>query len=257
MADLQLIESIRAAARPFGLNLVGAVLVERYDREVKAAYRVANHWPAARSIVVIGNGGGDFWRAYCAHAGRNPGWSSREHPLDDFTKTVVENRITRGLVLAGEPCAAVYPFMDSTARLDFMQLGRITGIAGPSVLGVLINPKYGPWIAFRAALLMRTPLDSPGPAVGFDPCPSCVERSCIPSCPVLAISEAGWNVANCIQHRVELESDCAPRCHARVGCVIGPEHRYPDDELAYHQSRALRAMRDYYLKEIKAKSRIE
>jgi len=257
MADVQLIESIRAAARPFGLNLVAAVLVERYDRAVKAAYRVSSHSPDARSIVVIGNGGGDFWRAYRAHADRNPGWSSREHPLDDFTRTVVENWIARRLVPAGEHCATVYPFMDSTAGFDFMQLGRITGIAGPSVLGVLINPTYGPWIAFRAALLMRTPLDSPGPAVGFDPCPSCVERSCMPSCPVSAISEAGWNVASCIQHRVELEADCAPQCHARAGCVIGPEHRYPDDELAYHQSRALPAMRTYYLKEIKAKSRID
>jgi len=46
--------------------------------------------------------------------------------------------------------------------------------------------------------------------------------------------------------RVEVEEDCASRCHARVGCVIGPEHRYPDDELAYHHRRALLAMRAWY-----------
>jgi hypothetical protein len=30
----------------------------------------------------------------------------------------------------------------------------------------------------------------------------------------------------------------AARCHARVACVLGPEHRHPDDALAYHQRRA-------------------
>ena len=59
----------------------------------------------------------------------------------------------------------------------------------------------------------------------------------------------------CLTHRVEAEPDCAGRCHARVGCVLGPEHRYPDDELAYHQMRALRAMRPYYETHIKPKVR--
>ena len=35
--------------------------------------------------------------------------------------------------------------------------------------------------------------------------------------------------------------------------MLGPEHRYPDDELAYHQMRALRAMRPYYETHIKPK----
>jgi epoxyqueuosine reductase len=257
MIQRQLLESIRTASRPFGLNLIAAVPVERYDRAVKEAYRVSGHWPEARSIVVIANGGGDFWRAYLEHAGRHPGWLSRADPLDDFTKIVVEDCCASQAMRSGELCAAVYPFLDSAARLDFMQLAKVAGIAGPSVLGVVINPEYGPWIAFRAALLIRTPLDSPGSAAGFDPCPSCVERSCMPSCPVAAISDAGWNLSSCIRHRVEAEADCAPQCHARVGCVIGPEHRYPDDELAYHQGRALRSMRDYYLKEIKAKRRTD
>jgi epoxyqueuosine reductase QueG len=253
----QLLDRIRSAGRPFGLNLVAAVPVDRYDRGVTEIYRVSGHWPDAKSIVVIANGGGDFWRAYLKHASLNPGWSSREHPLDDFTKVVIESWCASPFVQSGELCAVTYPFIESDARLDFMQLARVAGIAGPSVLGVVINPEYGPWIAFRAALLMRARIDSPGSAVGFDPCPSCVERSCMPSCPVGAIGEAGWNIPSCVRHRVEVEADCAPQCHARVACVIGPEHRYPDDELAYHQGRALRSMRNYYFRQIKTKSRTD
>ena len=257
MIQNQLLDRIRSAGRPFGLNLVAAVPVDRYDRGVTEIYRVSGHWPDATSIVVIANGGGDFWRAYLKHASLNPGWSSREHPLDDFTKVVIESWCASPFVQSGELCAVTYPFIESDARLDFMQLARVAGIAGPSVLGVVINPEYGPWIAFRAALLMRARIDSPGSAVGFDPCPSCVERSCMPSCPVGAIGEAGWNIPSCVRHRVEVEADCAPQCHARVACVIGPEHRYPDDELAYHQGRALRSMRNYYFRQIKTKSRTD
>jgi hypothetical protein len=75
------------------------------------------------------------------------------------------------------------------------------------------------------------------------------------SCPAEAVSGNGWDIPKCLTHRVEVEADCAPRCHARSGCVLGPEHRYPDEELAYHQMRALRAMRPYYETHIKPKSR--
>jgi hypothetical protein len=110
-----------------------------------------------------------------------------------------------------------------------------------------VNPIYGPWIAFRAALLVDAEIDEPGAAVSFDPCPSCTVRSCISACPAGAVSfPAGWDIPRCLKHRVEVEADCAPGCHARIGCVIGPQHRYPDDELAYHQARALHSMRPYY-----------
>jgi epoxyqueuosine reductase len=145
-----------------------------------------------------------------------------------------------------EPIAA-YPFLAAPYAFNFIELGRLAGLGGPSILGVLVHPVYGPWIAFRAAILLDADLDYPGEAAGFDPCPSCTVRSCMASCPVGAVTPAsGWDVPRCARHRVEVEADCAERCHARVGCVLGPNHRYPDEELAYHQRRSLPAMRSYY-----------
>jgi hypothetical protein len=111
----------------------------------------------------------------------------------------------------------------------------------------VVNPEFGPWIAFRAAILIDQEIDAPGSARGFDPCPTCMAKTCIPACPTGAVSPAtGWDIPSCLTYRVEREAECAPRCHARSACVLGPDHRYPDDELAYHQGRALRAMRPYY-----------
>lgn len=243
----ELLETIRSAAAPHGLNLVAAIPARDYDRIAAPAMRAGTIDAAARSIVVIGNGGSGLWRAFTAHAARNPGWRDRDNPLDDFTLDVIERYVIVAVRTLGARCVAVYPFMSGGPTLNFMEAAKLAGLAGPSILGVVVHPEYGPWIAFRAALILDVELDQPGAALGFDPCPTCTARSCISACPADAVTfPAGWDIPRCLTYRVESEADCAPRCHARAGCVLGPAHRYPDDELAYHQMRALRAMRPYY-----------
>lgn len=244
-----LLRKIRAAAAPFGLNLIAAIPASRYDAAVGAAYRSAAFGKsfANRSIIVIANGGGDFWRAFIRWAGAHPGWTGRANPLDDFTRRIVEDEMLPVVAAAGVDCVSVYPFMSGAPTLNFMELGKLAGIAGPSLLGVVVNPTYGPWIAFRAALIVDAVIDAPGDAHGFDPCPGCTARTCIPACPTRAVVyPTGWDVPRCLAFRVENEPRCAPRCDARAACVLGPEHRYPPDELEYHQRRALAAMRPWY-----------
>src|SRR6266481_291089 len=110
---------LREASAPHGLNLVAATPVERYDRAVAEISRAAPIDPRARSIVVIGNGGGALWNALSAHAMRNPGWWDRENPLDDFTREVVERDIAAPLRASGLRCTTVYPFMSNGRTLSF------------------------------------------------------------------------------------------------------------------------------------------
>jgi hypothetical protein len=242
----KIIDFIRTCAAPYGLNLLGAVPADRYDAAAPTQLQARAIDPRARSIIVIGNGGGVFWQAYRRHADAHPEWAQRDHPLDDFTREVVEREIAGPLRARGRRFTVVYPFVSDTGNLHFMELGRIAGIGGPSLIGVLIHPKYGSWIALRAALLMEELLDEPGDGLGFDPCPQCIPKSCMPACPVGAVSERGWDVIKCVRHRVEAAPDCSAGCYSRIDCVIGPEHRYPNDELRHHQERALRTMREYY-----------
>lgn len=242
-----MLEKIHAAAAPHGLNLVAAIPVERYDTAVAKGIRARELAPGTRSIVIIGNGGGALWAALKRHAAAHPGWMDREHPLDDFTRTIVQSSIAAPLHESNHRCTVVYPFLHDQRTLNFMRLAKIAGLAGPSIIGVAVHPEFGQWIAFRAALLIDELIDAPGPAAGFDPCPSCVPRSCIAACPVNAVSiVSGWNVTKCLTHRVEVEEDCGSRCHARVACVLAPQHVYTDEELAHHQTRALRAMKPWY-----------
>ena len=249
-----IVDRVRAAGEPFGLNLAAAVPVDRYDAAMTEAYRTAAIDSNARSIIVIANGGGALWAALKRHAEGNPNWFDRDHPLDDFTRTIVENEIAPVVREAGARGTVVFPFMVGKATLNFIELGKAAGLAGPSILGVVVHPKFGPWMAFRAAILIDQEIDAPGEARGFDPCPSCSGRPCMAACPTSAVAfPAGWDIPRCLAYRIESEPDCTPRCHSRAACVLGPEHRYPDDELAYHQGRALMAMRPWYEKNIKAR----
>src|SRR5258708_28640709 len=212
---------LREAAAPHGLNLIAATPIERYDRAVAEISRATPIDSRARSIVVIGNGGGALWHALKAHAARNPGWWDRENPLDDFIREVVEHEVCAAARSLGVRFTVVYPFMNGSRTLNFIELGKVAGIAGPSILGVTVHPVYGPWIAFRAALLIDQELDSPCEALGFDPSPRCTAPTCIPACPAAPVSiDAGWDIPRCLTHRVEVEAYCAPRCHARAGCVL-------------------------------------
>jgi epoxyqueuosine reductase QueG len=241
------ISAIEAAGAPFGLNLVGATSTEKYDARVTLAYRASAIAPGARSIIVIGNGGGAMWRALTRHAETNPGWMERANPLDDFTRLIIERDIAPLVAGRAADPPIVYPFMGDGATLNFIEAAKSAGVGAPSILGVAIHPRFGPWIAFRAALMIRDELDLPADAAGFDPCPQCVSRDCMSACPVSAISPtSGWDVPRCLTYRVESEHDCAGGCHARINCVFGRDQVYPADELRYHQMRAMRAMRPWY-----------
>jgi len=148
---------------------LAAIPTDRYDRAVTPAMRTSSFESAApstgafgdttltgpRSIVVIGNGGADFWRAFSRFADRNPGWRDRANPLDDFTREIIEREVVPIVRESGAQCLTVYPFMSSGPTLNFIELAKLAGLGGASIIGVVVNPTYGPWIAFRAALIVH------------------------------------------------------------------------------------------------------
>jgi len=232
------LDALGAALAPAGLNLVGVARPADYDAQVPAERALARLVPEAQSVVVVGNGGGAFWQAFRAACVRAPERARVADPLDAFTREVVTAAV-RGLGVGGR---LVFPFEFDTVPVSFMTLAACAGLGAPSLLGVLVHPTWGPWMALRAAWFPPLGLAAPRPAAGFDPCPTCA-RPCIAACPGAALSPAGWDVPRCVAHRLAPHGDdCARGCHARLACVVGPEHRYPADALAHHQGRAYRTM---------------
>ena len=252
-----LLQDITIALTPVGLNLIGTTSIADYEALVPPQYHVSQLRPEAKTIIVIGNGGGAFWQHFRDYTKARPGYlQEHEHPLDDYTVEIIEAGLSRHLDEAHLRYHYIYPFQFfSGLTVSFMHLAQAAGLAGPSILGVQIHPTFGPWMALRAAILVNQEspdFATPQTAAGFDPCPSCEERPCITACPAHAINaEKGWDVPSCVQHRIRTSTDCIDRCHARYNCVYGRAHRYPEDELEYHQRLSFAAMREYFEKQEK------
>lgn len=224
MSDL--LDTTRDRLAHIGLDLVGVASAAAYDATVPERHRLASIAPEMRSAIVVGNGGRAFWDAF-RRAGRQ--WSL--HPLDAFTRAAV----TDALGPLPDGARLVFPF-DPTP-VSFVHLAECAGLGRRSLLGVLVHPEYGPWMALRAAILLRDALP-PTTAPPFDPCPSCIERPCIAACPGGAVSATGWDVPACMTHRLRPIDDCGDGCHARIACVYGRAHRYPPEAMAFHQRSA-------------------
>lgn len=235
-----MLSALATALEPHGLNLIGATVVEAYDASVPAGRRLRELLPGARSAIVIGNGGGSLWVGYREFCRRHPEHARVADPLDAFTRRVVEEAAAP--LIVGQAARFLYPFRFPDDPVSFMRLAACAGLGRPGLVGVLLHPVYGPWMALRAAILVPTVVTAPRPADDFDPCPSCVERACVAACPVSAVTGAGWNVNRCAAHRARDDEGCGSRCHARFECVLGRAHRHPAEALAYHQAAARPAL---------------
>ncbi len=199
---MPLVDALRAALAPAGLNLVAALPVARYDREVPERFHLSKRHPGAKSLVVIGNGGRAFWDGFRVYGEKHPEFVPREpHPLDRYTTTVVERGVVPVLERESLAGRVLYPFEFEREPVSFLHLGALAGFGARSLLGVLVHPEFGPWIALRAAVLLDSEIEST-PVTPFDPCGGCIDKPCIAACPAGAVSERGWDVPACAAYRV-------------------------------------------------------
>ena len=163
-----LLERLRTRLAPHGLNLVGTTEIAAYDAVVPPAWVLGPRAGDARTAVVIGNGGAAFWAAFRRHLAADPAAGRVADPLDAFTRHVVGEAIAP---LRDELRAArvVYPFEIQTLPVSFVHLAECAGLGRRSLLGVLVHPEYGPWMALRAAILVPFALAAPRPATGSIP----------------------------------------------------------------------------------------
>ena len=238
-----LVTRLATSLAPHGLNLVGVADAARYDAAVPERWTIGRHARGVRSVLVIGNGGPAFWEAFRRRLDGEPSLTSAYDPLDAFTRAVVTEVVAPFAAELGRPIPIVFPFDGGPPALSFVHLAECAGLGRSSLLGILVHPDFGPWIALRAALLLPFPCEAPRPADGFEACATCVARPCIPACPGAAVGPGGWDVPRCADHRLSGAGDgCDAGCHARIACVYGQAHRYPPDALAFHQAYARGAM---------------
>jgi hypothetical protein len=268
---------LRARCAREGLNLVLPVDCARFDAAASArgGLTLDAWWPGARAAVVIGDGGPAFFRGFTGrraddahahpddhdhdHDHRTPGGAApaapepvaATGPLDAFTTARVLAIARAALGEAPGRWRVVFPFgpADGEPALPFQHLGMAAGLPAPGPLGLQIHPTYGPWWAYRAALLSRLPFadatggdgapaDEPLP----DACAACT-GPCRSACPAGAVTRAGFVFEPCRARRLAEGSPCAHACVARQACPVGVGHAYGAPQIAFHMEASLVSLR--------------
>ena len=163
-----------------GFNLRAVLDVRAFPRALAAAWD-QTHIPRTpgQRLVLLGMGGSALWD-----------WMSTQdlsHDADPF------DRVSRGAALEvaerfwGDPAPRLlYP---GDALIPLQQLGRWAGWSVPSPLGLDVSPIFGPWFAFRAAMLTVAALPFSEPEPAMSPCDTCEDAPCIPTCPAGAVGK--------------------------------------------------------------------
>ena len=179
----------------------------------------------ARTLVLVGNVGSSLWPAFSVSPEFADG---REHPLDRWSRRIGEDmaRAAGGL--------ALFPF-GRPPHHPFQRWALRTGVLFASPVGLLVDPTYGLWHAFRFAIALRDLIEEPMlPATS--PCVDCTSKPCLTRCPVTAFRAGEYRHNVCVGHlAAHPGAECwRIGCLARHACPVGENHRYSPPHANFH-----------------------
>jgi hypothetical protein len=224
------LEPLRLALEALGLNVWLPLEAAAFDAAV-GPLRLESLLAGARGAAIAGSGGRAFFERFAASPEAGDGG---RNPLDRYTARVISAATSDALAGTGVRHAVGYPF-GADPVIPFQRLGRAAGLGGPGPLALQIHPVFGPWWAYRALIVVDRAVD-PAPAPG-DACAGC-PAPCVAACPGRAVSLGGFQIPACHAHRIAA-AECRTSCAARIACIRGPEHRYSDEQLAFHMRASM------------------
>ncbi|MFB9947300.1 ferredoxin [Rhizobium puerariae] len=184
----------------------------------------------ALSVVLLGNAGSSIWPAFSRWQETYQG----PDPLDTWSKQCIRP--------LSEALGATAYFPSDPPWQPFQQWATKAEGLKPSPLGILIHPKYGLWHGYRGALGFPFGIEAALPSMADHPCDDCLEKPCLATCPVDAVSLRGFDVAGCRSylHSGKGSISCMiSGCLARNACPVGVDFRYQGAQMMFHMSALL------------------
>lgn len=157
-----------------------------------------------------------LWAPFLAARRADASIAASNDPLQRYAEQVI------GSAAAARDASVYYSHTRyDGAYLPFQRIAVAAGLAALAPTHLLVHPTYGPWFALRAMLLCT----GEPPRASAPVAPAC-EATC-GSCLVrfeIALAATGpdaWRAWLAV----------------RDACPVGREHRYGDDQLAYHYTK--------------------
>ncbi|MGH7440880.1 MAG: hypothetical protein ACRENE_34825 [Polyangiaceae bacterium] len=206
---------VREALSGTGIEVVASCGIEAYDARAPADYHSSRFLSGARGLVVAASAGPRLWRRFLERMKSGQGSWGEPHPYDAFVGELL-SRGDEALAAKGVKFVRFEARFGAPVPVNFVALGELAGLGAAGPFGLLIHPTYGPWWALRGAWLVDAGVE-----------PRVDRRAACEGCPAPCVG--GWQNAG---SEILLASP-----DARRRCIVGPEWRYDEDQLAYHYAR--------------------
>lgn len=195
-----------------GLQVLGGLSVEPSEELLKGY----------KTLILLGPDEPRFWDLFKDSAEFGMPLS----PLDAWSKRVING-------LASELEAKAFFPSDGPPYAPFFTWALKTGRCHSSPVNLLVHDRAGMMISFRGALALRTLVELP-PAPP-SPCISCINKPCLTSCPVQALTPDGYDVPKCKSHiKSERGENCMQGCKVRRACPVSQKFGRLPEQSQFH-----------------------
>ncbi|CAM9147709.1 unnamed protein product, partial [Chrysoparadoxa australica] len=229
----QAIDGIRGALAPAGIDLVVGLAIKWYNNCVPDHLHLATPSFGENGVAVLIGNTANLWEPFKqAVKEENLCGRGSSHPLNDYVKTKVVTAIEQEVSVTAQ-----YRWEHETAPERVVAIQRMGQAAGLAFLDektyLSLHPTYGPWIAFRAVVLldMEFPKDIPKPAPMT--CPATDEEMAAAAKGMSEALEKAGEYSNRTDGAWELF------LKARDMYILGKQHRYCDEMVTYHYGKSL------------------
>lgn len=192
-----------------GFDIVHRFAARDAERE-RGLERLAD--PERPVALLVGNTRA-LWECFAAARANDPVLAASSDPIDLYTEHTID---AAAAALDGRVLYAHRQY--ARGYLPFQRLAVAAGLAALAPSQLLIHPIYGPWFAVRAVILCAG--DPPPPATAVLASCACSEHGC-----ATAFARAGQT------------DDWRAWVAVRDACPVGREHRYTDEQIAYHYTK--------------------
>ena len=209
------VDAIVQACTAAGLDLSATTAVGTYNALVDEPYWLPG---AVDSLVIVIGNSRALWAHLDRFVMRHP--RSLVDPVDTYVETVL------GAAVAGRSGVidVRYAHEPPPRRIAIQRLADVAGMAWLSPSHLCVHPNFGPWMALRAAVVLDLPAPYSAPATPAAPC-VCTDH-CLPLLDE-ALAAGDATSADVIEHWQRWVA-------MRDACPVGRQHRYTDEQIAYH-----------------------
>jgi epoxyqueuosine reductase len=233
------VDPVFAPLTAVGLNLHAVFSLASLPPEVLSTLALTDDERGRfQQLILIGHRGRDLWNTLQKRGMQGT------HPIDQFATECVATWMAGPL--QGHAWRQVFP---GTHPVGLQRLGSLAGWHQPSPFWVGVDAEWGSWFAYRAVVLADTHLALTPRRELPSPCDACTDKPCIKACPAGALASertGAWRLQTCLDFRKQPASPCQDRCLARNACPVGAEHRYADEQVAYHYLQSMPMIRARY-----------